>query len=185
MGCSARSQSTLQRRCHPGEAPQESARLRCPAPAFRAGSADQLLVGAELLEAHVRVVHLAERGLEIREQVEHLLQVDRVAQQLRLVAQLLCGDADPVGGGGLEWIAHREGLFQLPQALAEPLPRARAAEGSTTAHVRQGAKDLRLRSEEHTSELQSRSDLVCRLLLEKKKKKTINIILKKQKNNKK
>src|SRR3989440_3820589 len=29
---------------------------------------------------------------------------------------------------------------------------------------------LRLRSEEHTSELQSRSDLVCRLLLEKKKK---------------
>src|SRR2546421_1605656 len=29
------------------------------------------------------------------------------------------------------------------------------------------------RSEEHTSELQSRSDLVCRLLLEKKKKKNI------------
>src|SRR2546421_9329671 len=28
---------------------------------------------------------------------------------------------------------------------------------------------VRLRSEEHTSELQSRSDLVCRLLLEKKK----------------
>src|SRR2546421_1068171 len=30
-----------------------------------------------------------------------------------------------------------------------------------------------LRSEEHTSELQSRSDLVCRLLLEKKKKREI------------
>src|SRR3982750_1405371 len=30
---------------------------------------------------------------------------------------------------------------------------------------------VRLRSEEHTSELQSRSDLVCRLLLEKKKNK--------------
>src|SRR2546430_7181953 len=29
------------------------------------------------------------------------------------------------------------------------------------------------RSEEHTSELQSQSNLVCRLLLEKKKKKTI------------
>src|SRR2546421_8366194 len=29
------------------------------------------------------------------------------------------------------------------------------------------------RSEEHTSELQSRSDLVCRLLLEKKKKKKV------------
>src|SRR2546421_12908468 len=34
-----------------------------------------------------------------------------------------------------------------------------------------GKKDRR--SEEHTSELQSRSDLVCRLLLEKKKKKKI------------
>src|SRR5438105_11411328 len=31
------------------------------------------------------------------------------------------------------------------------------------------------RSEEHTSELQSRVDLVCRLLLEKKKKKNKNI----------
>src|SRR2546428_4802299 len=34
-----------------------------------------------------------------------------------------------------------------------------------------------MRSEEHTSELQSRSDLVCRLLLEKKKKKITNIYL--------
>src|SRR5205085_11159488 len=32
----------------------------------------------------------------------------------------------------------------------------------------------RRRSEEHTSELQSQSNLVCRLLLEKKKKKQIN-----------
>src|SRR5437588_4285214 len=31
--------------------------------------------------------------------------------------------------------------------------------------------DMTLRSEEHTSELQSHSDLVCRLLLEKKNKK--------------
>src|SRR2546428_13350534 len=35
--------------------------------------------------------------------------------------------------------------------------------------TRYGTPEL-LRSEEHTSELQSRSDLVCRLLLEKKKK---------------
>src|SRR5206468_11118708 len=32
-------------------------------------------------------------------------------------------------------------------------------------------REAAARSEEHTSELQSRSDLVCRLLLEKKKKK--------------
>src|SRR5699024_11960652 len=36
---------------------------------------------------------------------------------------------------------------------------------------------LGLRSEEHTSELQSRFDLVCRLLLEKKKKKKMNRII--------
>src|SRR5436190_3406780 len=33
------------------------------------------------------------------------------------------------------------------------------------------------RSEEHTSELQSHSDLVCRLLLEKKKKNKVNLYL--------
>src|SRR5450432_4932962 len=44
------------------------------------------------------------------------------------------------------------------------------------------------RSEEHTSELQSRSDLVCRLLLEKKQKKLLDTLLnikKKKKNNEK
>src|SRR6202012_6219153 len=33
------------------------------------------------------------------------------------------------------------------------------------------------RSEEHTSELQSHSDLVCRLLLEKKKKKKYSLLM--------
>src|SRR5438105_11152791 len=41
-----------------------------------------------------------------------------------------------------------------------------------------------IRSEEHTSELQSRVDLVCRLLLEKKKKKKNNQEKEKQKYNK-
>src|SRR5690349_22711402 len=41
------------------------------------------------------------------------------------------------------------------------------------------------RSEEHTSELQSRRDLVCRLLLEKKKKKKKKKIKKKKKTEKK
>src|SRR5438132_10549535 len=35
--------------------------------------------------------------------------------------------------------------------------------------ARQGGRGQALRSEEHTSELQSHSDLVCRLLLEKNK----------------
>src|SRR6266540_2329899 len=41
---------------------------------------------------------------------------------------------------------------------------------------------LQSRSEEHTSELQSHHDLVCRLLLEKKKKKKIKKITKKKNN---
>ena len=54
------------------------------------------------------------------------------------------------------------------------------AQGPSVFHTRAvGAHATRVlagiggvRSEEHTSELQSHSDLVCRLLLEKKKKKT-------------
>src|SRR2546421_4254453 len=43
--------------------------------------------------------------------------------------------------------------------------------GRVIAQERVRVSRLHQRSEEHTSELQSRSDLVCRLLLEKKKKK--------------
>src|SRR2546421_4852974 len=61
-------------------------------------------------------------------------------------------------------------------SLHDALPISQALEqildlqliGSNTAYRRKRT----MRSEEHTSELQSRSDLVCRLLLEKKKKYT-------------
>src|SRR2546430_8461565 len=46
-----------------------------------------------------------------------------------------------------------------PRCLASRKRRSTSNAGSTTAHFR---------SEEHTSELQSQSNLVCRLLLEKK-----------------
>src|SRR2546430_10902498 len=49
---------------------------------------------------------------------------------------------------------------------------------SCTRTARSGSRgerhtSVRSRSEEHTSELQSQSNLVCRLLLEKKKKQTL------------
>src|SRR2546430_12245134 len=58
-----------------------------------------------------------------------------------------------------------------------------AASDLVFAHVEVGVPGVsggargerRERSEEHTSELQSQSNLVCRLLLEKKKKQTISI----------
>src|SRR5437588_12131281 len=43
---------------------------------------------------------------------------------------------------------------------------------TTTRRCWASCRRMQARSEEHTSELQSHSDLVCRLLLEKKKKKT-------------
>src|SRR2546428_5760079 len=50
---------------------------------------------------------------------------------------------------------------------AEPAPRQRQARSLGQPDDHGGRAGVR--SEEHTSELQSRSDLVCRLLLEKKK----------------
>src|SRR5438034_7136980 len=62
-----------------------------------------------------------------------------------------------------------------PRSASKP-PREPESNDAATATVAITASDTRAatRSEEHTSELQSHSDLVCRLLLEKKKKKTNN-----------
>src|SRR5438034_7333521 len=64
--------------------------------------------------------------------------------------------------------AHRSAIV----CIAPDRP-AEAYHALKRAHVvcslREGAIRLAPRSEEHTSELQSHSDLVCRLLLEKKK----------------
>src|SRR5438874_8621882 len=49
--------------------------------------------------------------------------------------------------------------------------RSRKTEGSNPQKFIETGSAPEKRSEEHTSELQSRRDLVCRLLLEKKKKK--------------
>src|SRR2546430_3034860 len=59
----------------------------------------------------------------------------------------------------------------------QSIPRSLRARGFLTLRrgspqeFRTGRVPERVRSEEHTSELQSQSNLVCRLLLEKKKKK--------------
>src|SRR2546421_8521587 len=64
-------------------------------------------------------------------------------------------------------VYQRTGMYKV----ATPFTLGQEAAGVVTA-VGPGVSDPKPgRSEEHTSELQSRSDLVCRLLLEKKKKK--------------
>src|SRR5690606_42126527 len=56
------------------------------------------------------------------------------------------------------------------RAELRPAASRQLSTGLATILQRQRAGIDRLRSEEHTSELQSRENLVCRLLLEKKKK---------------
>src|SRR5690349_24769321 len=63
---------------------------------------------------------------------------------------------------------------RFPANRRPPAPVRPAAAARRKVHAdsdRDAMSAARARSEEHTSELQSRRDLVCRLLLEKKKKK--------------
>src|SRR5436190_7672964 len=75
------------------------------------------------------------------------------------------GDAEnlPLPDGGFDVVVSSCGLMFAPdqQKAANEVARVTSKDGR-----------IAIRSEEHTSELQSHSDLVCRLLLEKKKKAT-------------
>src|SRR5206468_12769277 len=60
-------------------------------------------------------------------------------------------------------------LFPYTTLFRSEVARRRLRDGAGQGSGgRRAERDRRPRSEEHTSELQSRSDLVCRLLLEKK-----------------
>src|SRR2546427_1100036 len=60
-------------------------------------------------------------------------------------------------------------------AADAPLAAGPRPGGAALSRARRAGRRPQGRSEEHTSELQSQSNLVCRLLLEKKKKKNINL----------
>src|SRR5699024_11637156 len=67
--------------------------------------------------------------------------------------------------------SHKSTTGKIPAAFHDAEIRSQAlSQRASITHHSLGRPDL-IRSEEHTSELQSRFDLVCRLLLEKKKKK--------------
>src|SRR3712207_8960708 len=75
--------------------------------------------------------------------------------------------------GVREAIAHWASLYPRPRDVDEVIELAGLEEvADRRARTLSGGQRRRLdfRSEEHTSELQSRQYLVCRLLLEKKKK---------------
>src|SRR5690349_22841530 len=68
--------------------------------------------------------------------------------------------------GRIEPAARRDLLIEAEAARLTAHPTGPVIAAGSTGSMPATAK----RSEEHTSELQSRRDLVCRLLLEKKKK---------------
>src|SRR3712207_8795080 len=70
---------------------------------------------------------------------------------------------EPVSGGGQGGPSSGLVLLDVAHGVADGLDVGQLVVGD-------GDAELVLRSEEHTSELQSRQYLVCRLLLEKKKK---------------
>src|SRR2546427_1610090 len=63
-------------------------------------------------------------------------------------------------------------LFRSCIPLSDAPRLAYPEKGSSTPISESVSRPRPIRSEEHTSELQSQSNLVCRLLLEKKKNKT-------------
>src|SRR5690625_5354828 len=71
-------------------------------------------------------------------------------------------------GVTLAQIAKDFGVHEM--TLHKWIRQADIDDGSRPGKTREDSTELRDRSEEHTSELQSRGHLVCRLLLEKKKK---------------
>src|SRR6267378_8553820 len=83
-------------------------------------------------------------------------------------------DFGPVGGARHGELVPRQRLTRArdarPQLLVAEHPVEGSGPGRGIERRDEQSRLARMRSEEHTSELQSRRDLVCRLLLEKKKK---------------
>src|SRR2546429_7335375 len=89
---------------------------------------------------------------ELPQRFEHLIAGARLNQPML--------DVHSIAAGGGSILSYHDGRFAVGPASA-------GAEPGPVCYGRGGP--LTLRSEEHTSELQSRLHLVCRLLLEKKK----------------
>src|SRR3989440_9584449 len=125
------------------------------------------------LEELARVYEEAKRDPKFWAELDALLKdyVGRptpITETPRLAAQV---------GSGVVVLLKREdlnhtGAHKINNTLGQVLLARRMGKRRIIAETGAGQHGVATRSEEHTSELQSRSDLVCRLLLEKKKKNT-------------
>src|SRR5688572_12515481 len=147
---------------------------------------DSLKKGATLLFAHGFNIHF--KQIKPRKDLDVVLiapkgpgdLVRRQYQQGRGVPSLIAVFQDATGNAFAKALAYGHGIGGtrggvLETTFAEETETDLFGEqavlcGGTSDLVLKGFETLVERSEEHTSELQSQSNLVCRLLLEKKKK---------------
>src|SRR5690606_10586463 len=124
--------------------------------------------------------HVPERQLRLRAQVDRPLGDHHVRPEVavRPGAPHLPGQVEEAVQAPLLLPAAERGVGEggvgelRDLGDVEPGGRGQAASGEGTV-VQRGPPAAAQRSEEHTSELQSRENLVCRLLLEKKKTKNL------------
>src|SRR5687768_13859709 len=171
---------------------------------FTRSAAGHLYFSIKDARAQIKVVLFATNARFLRFKIENGLQLivrGRISiYEAKGDLQLNAVSAEPAGLGALQLAFEQlkkrlaeEGLFDparkkpipmLPQRIAVVTSPSGAAIRDILNVLGRRFEGLSLRSEEHTSELQSRLHLVCRLLLEKKKKKTRKKKLKnKQKKN--
>src|SRR2546430_7979475 len=102
-------------------------------------------------------------GKEDRKSLGHRDKEKAIRQGYELLQALLANE-HALDEGSLT-LGMVEDLYKKSPAFASKKPRTQKADTRALERI-----VTFLRSEEHTSELQSQSNLVCRLLLEKKKK---------------
>src|SRR5690554_7127736 len=95
--------------------------------------------------------------------MEKYMKVKQLTEEFAVADQLTADDVDILAAAGYRTI-----ICNRPDGEAAGQPLRAEVEAVAQEH---GMGFRYIRSEEHTSELQSRPHLVCRLLLEKKKKK--------------
>src|SRR3989454_3370398 len=115
-----------------------------------------------------KMVEKIRAGLAQAERVERRLLLDEAeAQATGLVAYLKAG-------GGIRDLEVAGSYRRRRETVGDLDVLATCADGTAVMSRFAAYPDVAARSEEHTSELQSPCNLVCRLLLEKKKKKNVS-----------
>src|SRR6266496_5579807 len=146
-----------------------------------------LLIEDDPVAAHFAMHVLGKRGgFDVRHTPDPAVALQLAGSE---TWDLVLTDAELPGMTGLELLA---ALRQLAPALPVAVITAHEPDDPAVQPLRAAADEflhkpvrpqqLQARSEEHTSELQSRRDLVCRLLLEKKKKHISPVTINNKKN---